>query len=70
MRNHLSFLPQLTAFPSSIPPQGGFSVDNTVSFSSSEFITVLQIALPSHSVKMTYRSENNYLIPLGAILTG
>lgn len=36
------------------PPQGGFSVDNIVSFFSSEFITVPQIALPSPSVEMTY----------------
>lgn len=63
-------LEEMTAFPHPIPPQGGFSADNIVSFSSSEFITVLQITLPSHSAEMTYRSENNYLIPLGAILTG
>ena len=63
-------LEEMTAFLHPIPPQGGFSADNIVSFSSSEFITVLQITLPSHSAEMTYRSENNYLIPLGAILTG
>lgn len=63
-------LEQLPAFPYSITPRGGFSADNIVSFSSSEFITVLHITLPSHSVEMTYRFENNYPIPLGAILTG
>lgn len=63
-------LEQLPAFPYSIPPPGGFSADNIVSFSSSEFITVLHITLPSHSVEVTYGFENNYPIPLGAILTG
>lgn len=50
----LKLSPSADCLPFFHPPQGSFSVDNIVSFSSSEFITVLQIALPSHSVEMTY----------------
>lgn len=63
-------LEELTAFPYSIPLRVASVLIILFLSPPQEFITVLQITLPSRSVEMTYRSENNYLTPLGAILTG